>query len=561
MFSTPALLISVFRFPKVIWMGMLLLTAGVLHPAQAQEWGDDMLLSTYMGTPVMATSSNGDMYVVGETGSVDLKVFKSTDDGNTWQSFTTVNRTSNKAVDPDIATYDNDLYLTHIEGRNIYVTIITPTGATEKYEVQIPTPYEFRADPLSPRITVDRLGNIHVAFIEEDSSSDNDLYHAFKNNTGSEFKTKDVVEYLTFDKIVGDGVDIASTRDESSNAPVQSTMMCFQTTDAGIACTRTDGLDSSGNWEWENGRYISDVPDIPSGYSRFSRPRIAETRLGAFVVYEGTNPTYGDSDLFGAITTNAGTSWSYRNVIQTSGDVKNAAITESPFSDDEFHLLFQRGTSVFHRTLTESSGGWSSAKKVSDRDEASDVPVAISVNEQGRAVAAWEVQRASGASVRFDYQRPEPASLQVSPPEIPVDSDGGTETISVSNTGEQTMSWTASRDQSWVTITSGARGTNDGTVALSISENTSTSQRSATVTIDAGPAGKKDIPVKQEGRSRTPAALEVSPPEIPVDSDGGTETISVSNTGEQTMSWTASRDQSWVTITPAHVVPTTAPST
>ncbi len=51
-----------------------------------------------------------------------------------------------------------------------------------------------------------------------------------------------------------------------------------------------------------------------------------------------------------------------------------------------------------------------------------------------------------------------------------IDAGGGTGTINVS-----TMSgcaWTASSGESWITITSGARGTGNGTVRFTVARNT-----------------------------------------------------------------------------------------
>ncbi|MCD6600073.1 MAG: hypothetical protein J7L19_05855 [Dehalococcoidia bacterium] len=55
-------------------------------------------------------------------------------------------------------------------------------------------------------------------------------------------------------------------------------------------------------------------------------------------------------------------------------------------------------------------------------------------------------------------------------------------------------SWTAVTNESWITITSGSSGTGSGTVNYSVSANSSTSQKTGTMTI----AGKT-FTVTQDG--------------------------------------------------------------
>jgi hypothetical protein len=62
-------------------------------------------------------------------------------------------------------------------------------------------------------------------------------------------------------------------------------------------------------------------------------------------------------------------------------------------------------------------------------------------------------------------------------------SDASSRTVSVIPS-DISCSWTAtSSEPSWISITSGASGTGNGTVEYSVSENTTTSERSGTVTI------------------------------------------------------------------------------
>ena len=136
--------------------------------------------------------------------------------------------------------------------------------------------------------------------------------------------------------------------------------------------------------------------------------------------------------------------------------------------------------------------------------------------------------------------------------------DPADKTFSVSNTGGGTLNWSASESASWLSLSPGS-GTNAGTV-----------------TVTAAIAGltfgtyTTDITVSAPGATGSPKTVSVTltldpPPTPPVLSSspaslsfggqqGGAEpagrTISVSNTGGGTLSWTASDDAPWLTLAP-----------
>ena len=71
-------------------------------------------------------------------------------------------------------------------------------------------------------------------------------------------------------------------------------------------------------------------------------------------------------------------------------------------------------------------------------------------------------------------RRPTPPALtcsySISPNNLKFDAAGGTETINVSTISG--CAWTASSGESWITITSGAKGNGTGTVRLTVTRNT-----------------------------------------------------------------------------------------
>jgi hypothetical protein len=101
--------------------------------------------------------------------------------------------------------------------------------------------------------------------------------------------------------------------------------------------------------------------------------------------------------------------------------------------------------------------------------------------------------------------------------------------------------WTAASPAAWLTVTSGASGTGDGTVAFRATANTSTTSRTATMTI-AGQA----FSVTQAGAACTYA---ISPSARSSPAAG--ETVSVSVTTGAGCSWTRSSALSWLTFSGA----------
>ena len=98
-------------------------------------------------------------------------------------------------------------------------------------------------------------------------------------------------------------------------------------------------------------------------------------------------------------------------------------------------------------------------------------------------------------------------NLVISPTSRSVSKDAGTTTFSVSNTGTGTMPWTATVTpaSSWLSITSGASGTDTGTINCSFTANTGTSARTATIRVTAVGAtdSPQDVMVTQAGAPLT----------------------------------------------------------
>ena len=115
------------------------------------------------------------------------------------------------------------------------------------------------------------------------------------------------------------------------------------------------------------------------------------------------------------------------------------------------------------------------------------------------------------------------------------------ESTSVGVTATAGCAWTAASGAGWITITSGASGSGNGTVAMTISPNTSVSQRMGTVTIAGRP-----FTVTQQGLS---CVYTVTPATLATPATGTSSTLSIATTAG--CAWTASGMPSWITITTA----------
>jgi len=129
-----------------------------------------------------------------------------------------------------------------------------------------------------------------------------------------------------------------------------------------------------------------------------------------------------------------------------------------------------------------------------------------------------------------------------------------TQTLSISNTGDGTLSWTASDNAPWLTL-SPASGTGDGAVTLTVTIGAlAAGSYSATVTLNATGATSVTVPVTfTVATVPVPPAIGVSPTSLSFTAtrggaDPATQTLSISNTGGGTLNWTAIDNVPWLTL-------------
>lgn len=132
----------------------------------------------------------------------------------------------------------------------------------------------------------------------------------------------------------------------------------------------------------------------------------------------------------------------------------------------------------------------------------------------------------------------ESKSLKVSVESLSFSSNAGDQSFNVTSN----VSWRVVCDADWVTLTeSTTRGTGNGTVKVSVKENSSLESRTATVTISSTDAGSVKVSITQAG---TNLELKLNKNDMSFVAAGGSDSFTITcNT-----SWTVTSDQSWCTV-------------
>jgi len=143
------------------------------------------------------------------------------------------------------------------------------------------------------------------------------------------------------------------------------------------------------------------------------------------------------------------------------------------------------------------------------------------------------------------------AVLDVTPATRSLDYTSGSVSFTVSNTGGGTLRWSTSvtSGSSWAQISSGSTGSNTGSIQVSVSANTTAAARTASLTVTAeGVSGSKTITIVQAANE---SVMNAGPQSQTISSGSASTSFAVANTGNGTLSWTAtvSSGASWAHIT------------
>lgn len=129
-------------------------------------------------------------------------------------------------------------------------------------------------------------------------------------------------------------------------------------------------------------------------------------------------------------------------------------------------------------------------------------------------------------------------NLQVQPMNQNVGANAGSTNFTVTSN----ITWNASSNQLWCTVT--ASGTGNGTLTANYTQNLTTSSRVATITVSGTGVTSQVVTVTQAGAAPN---LNIVPPVQNVGAQSGSTDFTVTSNGN----WSASSDSSWCTVTPS----------
>jgi hypothetical protein len=219
--------------------------------------------------------------------------------------------------------------------------------------------------------------------------------------------------------------------------------------------------------------------------------------------FTSTTLTFGASGGQGTATLTTGPTCTWTAIADSSWVTITAGASGTGPGTVQFTIAGNSGTTARRANL--SAGGQ-----------------ALAINQDGRAPCQYTVT----ATGNEDFP-----------------SSGGTGTVTV--TAADGCAWTASSGDTWVTITSGASGSGNGTVSYSVAQQSVVANRDTMLTV-AGQA----VHVRQSGASPRPEDCEydVSPHDVTEHWHGTGFTVTI--TTDRWCTWQATPQASWLSVNP-----------
>jgi uncharacterized protein (TIGR03437 family) len=135
-----------------------------------------------------------------------------------------------------------------------------------------------------------------------------------------------------------------------------------------------------------------------------------------------------------------------------------------------------------------------------------------------------------------------PAQISVSPSSVNADASGATGSLQVT-ANTQSVTWTATSNQPFVTITSGGSGQGNGTIQFTVTANGRAATKSANITVTSSTGQSIVVPLTQSG-----GVLVLSPASanVPMAQTSGSFTLT---TSDSALEWSIVSSQPWLTVT------------
>ena len=190
-------------------------------------------------------------------------------------------------------------------------------------------------------------------------------------------------------------------------------------------------------------------------------------------------------------------------------------------------------------TWTASSGAtWITITSGASGTGSGAVAFTVAANTGAARSAALTIAGQTFTVTQDAAAAPPPCTYSISPQSQNVNANANTGSVAV--TTGSACAWTAASNAAWLSITSGAAGTGNGSVGVSVAANTG-SARSGTLTI----AGQT-FTVNQAAFV-PPCSYSIAPTSQNFTALGGTGSVTVTTTAA--CAWTASSGAGWITIT------------
>ena len=175
----------------------------------------------------------------------------------------------------------------------------------------------------------------------------------------------------------------------------------------------------------------------------------------------------------------------------------------------------------------------------------------ISTNESGPSSVATYTPAGTSPPVVLPVIGMSPTSLSFTT--IHGGANPATQTLTISNQGAGTLIWSAVENAAWLTV-SPSSGTGNGAVTLTVTNGIlAAGTYSSSVTVQASGASSVSVPVTLTvATAPVPPAIGMSPTSLSFTATPGaspaTKTLSISNTGGGTLTWSASDSVPWLTL-------------
>jgi hypothetical protein len=207
-------------------------------------------------------------------------------------------------------------------------------------------------------------------------------------------------------------------------------------------------------------------------------------------------------------------------------------------------------------TITSSPGGTGQATLTFRTEQNQGAARTATLDIAGRTVTVTQAAAPQPAPPPPPAPTPPPSpaptcTFTVAPGSLGVGPAASTGSLSVTTTGA--CSWTAVSHADWISVASGASGSGNGTVQLTIAANTGTADRTGALTV----AGQT-VTVTQAAPAPAPPPTAPAPPPSctftlstvsdSIGASASTRQLQVAASGGQ-CAWTASSQASWITIT------------